>query len=378
MGHRPPAATDRDIGAMTVGVEEEYLVLDAASGLPVPQGAELARRLGDRLGDAVHTELQRAQLEVNTPVCTTLDDLRDELARLRREVSAVAGAAGAAIAATGTHPSASWREHGGVTPDETYLRIERDYQQLAREQLICGCHVHVGIDDPELAVQVLNRVRPWLSVVLALAANSPFWIGADTGYASYRTEIWRRWPTAGTPEIFRDRAEYDRLVEALLATGSIDAPARIYWDVRPSAGFPTVEFRVTDVCLTVDEAVMVAGLVRGLAGACWLEETAGAALPRPRPELLRAATWRAARYGVDADLVDVLGRRVVPAADLVAAMLRFVRPALERSGDRVRLEALVDATLRRGTGAARQRAAHGRRGEHADVVELIVAETLAV
>ena len=366
-----------EVGPFTIGVEEEYLVLDAVTRAPVPAGDLVVRRAHQRLGDAVHTELQRAQLEVNTPVCPTLAEVRDHLVHLRREVSSAAASEGAVVAATGTHPVASWRDHASITPTEPYLRLERDYQQLAREQLICGCHVHVGIADAELAIQVMNRVRPWLSVVLALAANSPFWAGIDTGYASYRTEIWRRWPTAGTPEVFSDRAEYEELVEALVVTGSIDAPARIYWDVRPSARFPTLELRVTDVCTTVDEAVMVAGLVRGLARACALEAAAGVPLPRPRAELLRAATWRAARYGVEADLVDVLGGRAVAASDLVGALLDFVRPSLEELGDWGETSDQVGAVLAHGNGAVRQRAAYARRGNIEDVVDLVVTETAA-
>lgn len=351
-------------------------MLDAVTHAPVPKGEVLVRQAEARLGDAVHTELQRAQVEVNTTVCSSLAEVRDQLCRLRREVSEVAASAGAVIAASGTHPSASWRDHGLITPTETYERLEHDYQQLAREQLICGCHVHVGIADPELAIQVMNRVRPWLSVVLALAANSPFWAGADTGYASYRTQVWRRWPTAGTPEVFEDRAEYDRLVETLITTGSIDAPGRIYWDVRPSARFSTIEFRVTDVCLSVDEAVMVAGLIRGLARACSLDALAGTQLPRPRAELLRVASWRAARYGVEADLVDVLGGRAVPAADLVEALLQFLRPSLEDAGEWHGLAGSVHATMRRGTGSSRQRKAFLGSGSFDDVMGLVVAETL--
>lgn len=375
MTDRAAGAAGEEPGDFTIGVEEEYLILDSGTRAPLPEGQLLVRRGRERLGDAIHTELQSAQLEVSTRVCTTLAEVGDELRRLRREVSALAASSGAVIAAAGTHPSASWRESARITPTETYLRLERDYQQLAREQLICGCHVHVGISDAELAVQVVNRVRPWLSVVLALSTNSPFWAGTDTGYASYRTELWRRWPMAGTPELLEDRAAYDRLVEALVATGSIDAPARIYWDVRPSARFATVEFRVSDVCLTVEEAVMVAGLVRGLAKACWRDAAAGAPLPRPRSELLRAATWRAARYGVEADLLDVMGQRALPAADMVDLLLRFLQPALEETGDWAELSELVSATLAGGTGAARQRGAYARRGRIEDVLDLVVEQT---
>lgn len=358
----------------TVGVEEEYLVVDPESGAPLPDAGRLLQRAGDELGGRVHPELQLAQLEVSTGVCARLSEVRAELTRLRRGLAAVASSEGAAIAAAGTHPFAHWTE-GRITPTDAYLKLERDYQQLAREQLICGCHVHVGIDDPEGAIQVLNRLRPWLSPLVALAANSPFWMGTDTGYASYRTEVWRRWPMAGTPEVFESRADYDRLLEDLLATRSIDAPARVYFDVRPSARFPTLELRVTDVCLTVDEAVMIAGLVRGMARAAHAQALSGEPLPVVRSELLRAATWRAARHGVDDELVDALTARAAPAGDVVASLLAFARPALEDAGDWDDVSALVERTLAAGTGAARQRRAYERAGSLRDVVDLVVAET---
>ena len=161
---------------------------------------------------------------------------------------AAAERAGARIAASGTHPFSHFSEEGGaVTPDESYVGLERDYQRLAREKIICGCHIHVGIEDPEAAIQVLDRVRPWCPAILALSVNSPFWLGEETGYGSFRTEIWRRWPSSGTPEPLGSRAEYERLVGVLLKTGCIDDPARLHWDVRPSRQYPTLEFRITDV-----------------------------------------------------------------------------------------------------------------------------------
>lgn len=362
-------------GQFTVGVEEEYFIVDRETRAPRPDAEDLLARARERLGDQVHAELQLAQLEVSSAVCHTLAELRRDLIRLRQGVGTVAEDAGASIAAAGTHPFASWPEHGRITPSEPYLALERDYQQLAREQLICGCHVHVGIEDPEMAIQVLNRVRPWLSPLVALAANSPFWRGVDTGYASYRTEVWRRWPMAGTPEIFADRSEYDRLLDTLLATRSVDAPARVYFDVRPSARFATLEFRVTDVCMTVDEAVMVAGLVRGLAATCATQAAAGEPVLRPRAELLRAASWRAARHGADAELLDVPAERTAPASEVVDGLLAFVRPALDDTDDWAEVSSLVAATLHRGTGAARQRRMYAETGRLADVVDLVVAHT---
>jgi carboxylate-amine ligase len=211
---------------------------------------------------------------------------------------------------------------------------------------------------------------------LALAANSPFWLGRDTGYASYRTEIWRRWPMAGTPQEFGSRSEYDALVETLIATGSVGDATKIYWDLRPSARYETLEFRVTDVCLTVDEAVMIAGLARALTRACYGQAVRGEPRARVRPELLRAAKWRAARYGLDADLIDAEQGQAVAAHELIERLLARLRDALEEDGAWDEVSELVRATLRRGNGAARQRAAFARAGSLEEVVGFIVAETL--
>ena len=359
----------------TLGVEEEYQITH-------PETRELRSRaqriLPDAraaVGDRVTPELYLSQIEIGTPVCRALSDVRAEIARLRGEVIAAAERQGSRIAAAGTHPFSHW-ENQRVTPKERYLSIATDYQQLAREQLIFGCHVHVGISNRELAIQVMNRARPWLAPLLALAANSPFWLGADTGYASFRTEIWRRWPMSGTPQVFRSRSEYDRLVADLVATGSISDATKIYWDVRPSARFETLEFRITDVCLTVDEAVMVAGLSRALARTCASEAERCVEIRHVRPEVLRAAKWRAARFGLEGELIDPQEGRAVPAAEMVGKFLEYVRAALEEHGEWEEVSALVREVLEKGTGAARQREAYARGGEDLKpVVDFTVAET---
>ncbi|MBW3611200.1 MAG: carboxylate-amine ligase [Actinobacteria bacterium] len=362
----------------TVGVEEEFLLIDADSRRLRPWADEVLPHAQRDLGDdgQVDREFKLSQVETGTAVCLTLDELSKEIARLRATVMAAAGQAGAHVAAASTHPFSHWREEGNqVTPKESYLGLERDYQHLAREKIICGCHVHVGVPDPEAAIEVLNRVRPWLPAILALSANSPFWLGEDTGYGSFRTEIWRRWPTAGTPEPFASRRDYDRLVDVLLATGSIDDPARVHWDVRPSPRYPTLEFRVTDVCLTVDDAVAVAGLVRGLVRTCHAEAVRGGPVPHPRGELLRMATWRAARYGMDGDLVDVVEERSVPAPEMLDTLLDSIRPALEDHDEWELVAGLVHQIVRGGTGAARQRRAFERAHRLEDVVDFVVDAT---
>lgn len=358
----------------TVGVEEEYQIVDAETRELRPRALRILPGAQAAVGEQVTPEMYLSQIEIGTPVCRTLGEVRAELTRLRREVNAAAGREGSRIAAAGTHPFSHWEDQE-ITPRRRYKGIAEEYEQLAREHLIYGCHVHVGVKDREAAIRVMNRARLWLAPLLALAANSPFWLGLETGYASYRTEIWRRWPMAGTPQELESRSEYDALVETLVATGSVADATKIYWDLRPSARFETLEFRVTDVCLTVDEAVMIAGLSRALTRTCYGEVVRGEMPPRVRPELLRAAKWRAARYGLDADLIDVEEGKSVPAHELVERLLARLRNALEEDGAWEEVGELVRATLKRGNGAARQRAAYARAGSFEDVVDFIVSET---
>jgi carboxylate-amine ligase len=357
-----------------IGVEEEYFLIDPVTRALAPAVERVLPLAKAVAGDSVATEMQQAQIEIGTDVCLTLAEVRAELVRLRTAVAGAAGAAGTMIAASGTHPFSDWRA-SDFTPKESYLQLGRDYGQIAREQLVCGCHVHVGMPGQEETIEILNRARPWLSPIRALAVNSPFWAGSDTGYAGYRHAVWLRWPMAGTPDEFASWEDYEDLVRTLEETGSIDDPARIYWEVRPSSKFETLEFRVTDVCMTVDETVMVAGLIRALARACHLDFLNGVPSPSVRPELMQAATWRAARYGVDGDLVDVVERRSLPAGKMIAALLDFIGPALDEFGEREEVSSLVDATLRDGTGAARQRRAFARAGRPEDVVDYIVEQT---
>ena len=358
----------------TIGVEEEYQIIN-------PKTHELCSRVQQilliaqkALGEQVQAEMQLSQIEIGTPVCRSLSEVRAELVRLRREVIAAAAVDGNQIAAAGTHPFSLWSQQQ-ITPKERYEKLIEDYQQLTREQLIFGCHVHVGIGDPEMAIRVINRVRVWLAPMLALSASSPYWIGKDTGYASYRTEIWGRWPISGPPLIFSSQAEYKALVEALVATGSIEDGTKIYWDVRISERYPTVEFRVTDVCMTVDEAVMIAGLVRALARTCHDQAKADTPFPATRHELIRAAHWRAARYGLDGELIDVEQQTACSAGKLLEKFLTFLRPALEDFGDWDEISSLVHETVKRGNGATRQREVYERTGRLEDVVDFIVAET---
>ncbi len=361
-------------GEYTIGVEEEYQVIHADTReLHGRAGRVLEEARGD-LGEDVQPELLYSQVEAITPACTSLADVRGEIIRLRRGVIEAAAKGGDRIAAAGTHPFSRWKQQG-VTPKERYEGIAAQYGQLAHEQVVFGCHVHVGIADPEAAVQVLNRSRVWLAPLLALSASSPYWQGDDTGHASYRTVVWGRFPVSGAPAHFESRAEHDEVVRELVETGSVEDVTKVYWDVRLPAKTSTVEFRVADVCQTIDEAVMIAGLVRALARTCHEAAQRGELYPAARPEVVRAAGWRAARYGLEGELIDMAARRPVPARGLVEGLLGWVRPALEDAGDWEEVSALVRQTLDGGNGAVRQRRAFERSGRLEDVVDLLIEET---
>jgi carboxylate-amine ligase len=358
----------------TVGVEEEFLLVDPSTRRLVPVAEQLLADVATDEGLYVDHELQLCQVETATAVCHTLAEVRDQIVQLRREVGAAAERVGCRPVSAGTYPLAIG-DGSQVTPKSAYLRLADHYRHVVREQVVCGCHVHVGVPDRRAAIEVMNRSRLWLHAILALTGNSPYWNGADTGYASFRTEVWRRWPLAGPPEVFESDAEYDDLLQALQQTGSIDEPARVYWDVRPSARFQTIEFRVADACLRVDDAVLVTGLVRALVYTTYQQSLAGEPSLSPRPELVRAATWRAARYGIDGELVDLQACRSIPAWDAVDQLLGFVRPGLEHFGDAEEIERLVRQIEHSGTGAAAQRAVAGSDGRLEGVVDFLLAQT---
>ncbi|MFG1925600.1 glutamate--cysteine ligase [Cryptosporangium sp. NPDC048952] len=359
---------------LDLGVEEEFHVVDLDSRELVPRAPEVLEHLP---ATSFSPELHRSVVETNTKVHLSLERLRDELVALRRQASQVAESLGMGIVAAGTVPLVDVEELA-VTPNARFERMLDDYQLLAREQLICGAQVHVGMPDRDVAVAVAQRVSQYLPALLAISASSPFWMGEDTGYASIRSLLWQRWPTAGASGLVETAEDHDSLVAELIASGTITDPGMIYFDVRPSAHVPTIELRVTDACPSVDTVVLLAALFRALVRR---ERDAVAnryPLPRIRGPLQRAAMWRAARSGLEGDLVDLSGfARPVPAGEAVRGLVDSLRPQLEAAGDWEYVSALAGQALARGSAADRQRRVFARRGRLADVVDMLLAETRA-
>lgn len=374
-------------------MEEELLVVDAA-GAPVALGPEalaVAARRGEgedveehdrttrgrqpESGDAhLVPELKAQQIELGTRVCADLGEVAAELRHWRDRADADARAVGARVAALATSPVPV---EPVPTPGERYTRMVETFGRTAEEMLTCGCHVHVSVADDDEGVAVLNRLRVWLPVLTALTANSPFWQGRDTGYASFRSQAWHRWPSAGPNEVFADAAEYHRLVDAVLASGTVLDSGMVYFDARLSASWPTVEVRTADVALRVEDAVTLAGVVRGLVETAAREAQDGRPVPEVLSELIRVAAWRAGRSGLAGDLVHPTTGRPAPAAEVVADMVEHVRPALADAGDEVRVRDGLAALLRRGTGADLQRRVHRDTGDLTAVVRAAVEATAA-
>jgi carboxylate-amine ligase len=297
-----------------------------------------------------------------------------ELRHWRSRADAAARTAGARVAALASAPVPV---QPVTTPGERYERMVEAFGLIAMEQLTCGCHVHVSVVDDEEGVAVLDRIRVWLPVLTALTANSPFWLGRETGYASYRTQAWGLWPSAGPNGLFGSAAAYHRLLADVLATGTVLDEGMIYFDARLSASWPTVEIRVADVALHVEDAVVLAGLARGLVETAARQWRAGEAAPDVPAEVLRLAGWRASRSGLDADLVDPRTGRPAPAADVLRALVEHVRPALADADDEERITAGVAGVLGRGSGAVLQRSVYRETDDLAAVVRAAVAATHA-
>jgi carboxylate-amine ligase len=349
----------------TFGVEEEFLVFTQSGDEVVSRGGEIVAEAESTVPpDAqVDQELTQEQAETGSAPATSMAELRQQLALSRQNLAQAAARKGLAVAALGTSPLTG---PAHIAEQDRYQAMLERYAIVASEQLTCGQHVHVSVDSREEGIAVIDRLQPWLSTVRALSANSPFWRGSDTGYSSYRTICWGQWPTSGPTEQFGSVENYERVVADLIATGAALDEGMIYFDCRLSAHYPTVEIRVADVCTDLDDALLLAVVCRALV------ETVGADAAQGNAEnvrshwMLRAAQWRAARFGLQDSLLGA--EQMMPAAYAVRELQAYIRPALVHSGEDAFVESGFTRLLADGSGAARQRATFARTGDLRDVV----------
>lgn len=340
--------------APTLGVEEEFLLVDEQTGLPRTDAAHVLRHARSEAHGGLDDELRTAMLETRTAVCRNLPSVEDELRRRRSALARAATRVGAQVLASGTHPTAT-PDDVPVTPSERYERMATEFGHLVNTSLICGCHVHVAVPDRPAGVAVLDRVRPWLPVLLALSGNSPMWGGRDTRYASWRTHVWTGWPTAGPTSAFGSVDAYDALSQVLVAVGAALDERMLYFDARLSTRYPTVEIRVADVGLDVEDALLVAALARALVVQALADRE------RPAPdvpvEVLRASSWVASRHGITGALAHPLTARSCPAGEVLDALMDHVAEALRSTGDLDLVQGGLARVRREGAGAERQRRA---------------------
>lgn len=337
----------------SIGIEEEYLIVDKETrALSVDPPAEMFERCTSKLGNQVAHEFMRSQIEVNTAVARSIPEAATMLAELRATVATIADDYGLAPIAASTHPFSSWTEQDH-TPHERYDTIARDMQAVVRRLLICGMHVHIGIGDDELRIDLMNQVRYFLPHILALTTSSPFWQGEDTGLKSYRLSAWDEMPRTGLPNTFDSHAEFQRHVDILVRAGIIEDGTKLWWDIRPSARFPTLEMRIADVCTKIDDAVAVAALYCCILRMLWRLKTNNQRWRQYAMMLIEENRWRAQRYGLDEGLIDFGKGMIVPCADLVDEMILLVREDAEALGCGAEIEHLREI-LAGGTSAHRQ------------------------
>ncbi|ORV24610.1 carboxylate--amine ligase [Mycolicibacterium conceptionense] len=359
----------------TMGVEEEFLLIDPQSGEPIARNKQVAAHAAEH-GVDLQLELTSCQVETTTDVLDSSGALRRELTRLRRVATEAAAANGAQLLAVGLPPTVPHKFP--VTPTARYRRIAHRFGMIAHEQGICGCHVHVAVPDSEAAIYVSNWLRPWLHVLLALTANSAIYRNTDSGYASFRSVLWSRWPSSGPPPHFGSAADYDACVAMLERAGAALDDGMIYWDVRPSANFPTVEVRVSDVPATVAETVLLATLIRAGVMTALQLRAEGESVPVLADYAVRSAHWKAAHDGLEGDGIDLLGdQSTVPVRDLLDRFVQTVRPALDALGDYEMVRGEIARIAAEGNGAMRQRRAWRGRNEIADVINELASAVIS-
>jgi len=361
--------------SFTLGVEEEYMVIDPDTReLKSHLQFELLSRGKAVLEEQVKPEMHGSMLEIGTTVCKSAEDLSVQLRKIRSIVRHLTAANGLKIGAASTHPFSHWSQQE-IYPDDRYRLIVEDMQLLARSLLIFGMHIHIGIENRETQIKIMNEMRYFLPHILALTVNSPFWTGYETGLKSYRTKVFERFPRTGIPDPFQSWWEYESYVKLLIKTGCIDNPKRIWWDIRPHPNFPTLEVRICDLPMTIDETVAIAALIQAIAAKLFALYRRNLSFRVYSRALIMENKWRAVRYGLDGKLIDFGKQREKHTRDLIRELLVFVDDVVDDLGCRDQVERINDI-LENGTGAARQLRVFKENNEDTRaVVDYIIQQT---
>jgi glutamate---cysteine ligase / carboxylate-amine ligase len=358
----------------TLGIEEEFQIID-------PESRELRSHITEMieegrmiLGEQIKPEMHQSMIEIGTGICANIQEARADLVRLRKTVSALAESKGLRIAAASTHPFSNWKDQK-ITPDLHYEALLDEMQIIAQSLLIFGMHVHVGIEDREAQIHLMNAARYFLPHVLALSTSSPFWLGVETGLKSYRSEIFKKFPRTDIPDYFSSYSEFENYVNLLLKTGCIDKPKKIWWDVRPHPHFPTLEFRVCDIPSRVDEVIALAALIQAITAKLHKLYKMNMGFRLYRRALIQENKWRAVRWGLEGKLIDFGKQKEVPVRDLIYELLDFVDDVVDELGSRKELE-YIHEILKNGTSADRQLKTYHETGDLKTVVDQLIAETM--
>jgi carboxylate-amine ligase len=358
----------------TIGIEEEYQTIDPESrDLRSHIQAELLAKGKLVLQERVKAEMHQSVVEVGTCVCNNIKEAKTELKLLRRNIIRLAKDSGLRLASVATHPFSDWRTQD-INPDARYKNIVEDMQLVARANLIFGLHVHIGIEDRETAIHMMNHSRYFLPHLLALSTNSPFWLGMNTGLKSYRCKVFDKFPRTNIPDYFPSWGEYENFIKLLIKTNCIDNAKKIWWDIRPHPFFNTIEFRVCDIPMRVEETIAIAALIQATVAKLYKLHTANQGFRLYRRALIMENKWRASRYGMDGKMID-FGKQVeLPTRDLIREYLEFVDDVVDELGSREEIE-YIYTMLEQGTGADRQLRVYQDTGDLKKVVDYIIEET---
>ena len=361
--------------AFTVGVEEEFQIVDPHTWELRSHVSELLASSAPAFGDAIKREMHQSIVEVGTKICRNVAELAEEIIRNRRDLADAAERTGLRIAAAGTHPFSNWMDQV-ISPGERYENIVEELQQLARSLLIFGLHIHVAVPDKASMIELLNEARYFLPHLLALSTSSPFWQGRDTGLKSYRTTVFRRFPRSGIPDKFESWSEYEDYVNTLVELHCIDNGKKVWWDLRPHPTFGTLEFRVCDVPTSPRATVALAALAQAVVVKLHRLRRGNLGFRIYPRNLVEENKWRAARYGIDGKLIDFGRRAEVPMRELAVELLAFVDDVVDDLGSRKALQ-YVHTIVEEGTSADKQLAVFRRTGDLRAVVQWVVEETRA-